>query len=291
MPEFKKATRTVTFLTLGLEGPSGAGKTFTALKLAGQLAEHAGGRIAGIDSERGKMAAYADGDPYDFDHLILEGREPADYVEAINLAATNGYRVAVIDSASHEWRGAQAIADRVGAQRRGNTWSGWGVARPAHENFVDTIVTAPMHTIVTFRSKQDTEQYRDADGKMKVRSLGLAPVTDSEMNYEFDLWATIDHETHELVISKTRINTIPMHSRWPLGDGLIEAYFAWAGGAEIVAGHVSDETIRSRILAAGKAAGVTNAALGRVVGPEGSLVAYVREHSVDALIRAAKELA
>lgn len=228
---FQRAERKAKRLRIGIEGPGGAGKTFTALKIACQLAEHDKGRVALIDSERGSAAMYGSGKPFDFDSAPLETYEPSEFVKMIKLAEQNHYPVIVVDSASHEWKGTLGIVDRVGAQRQGNTWSGWGTARPAHDAFIDAVTGARAHVICTYRSKQETEQYKD-NGKTKVRKLGMSPVASDDTDYEFDLWGSIDHETHNLTITKSRLDSIPTGSEWPQGDGLVEAYLEWVGGAE-----------------------------------------------------------
>ena len=64
LPAFHKALKTDARLRLALMGPSGAGKTLTALHLAQDLDA---GPIAFIDTERGSASKYAD--QFDFDVL------------------------------------------------------------------------------------------------------------------------------------------------------------------------------------------------------------------------------
>ncbi len=63
---FTKATKSSAKLRAALFGPSGAGKTLTALRIAAGL----GGAIAVIDTERGSASKYAD--RFSFDVLDLE---------------------------------------------------------------------------------------------------------------------------------------------------------------------------------------------------------------------------
>lgn len=227
---FQRATRKASRLRIGLEGPSGAGKTYTALLIATELAEHDGGRIAVIDSERGSSAKYSEGRPFDFDMQALTDQEPQTYIKALREAAQAAYPVVVVDSASHEWKGVLGVVDRATPAMGGNSWSAWSKGRPLHEQFVDLLMRMPSHVIATFRSKQDTEQYQD-NGRTKVRKLGLAPVTSDDMDFEFDLWGSLDHSTHRLIVTKSRLDTIEVGSEWPEGAGLAAAYLAWLGTA------------------------------------------------------------
>jgi hypothetical protein len=288
MSDFQRATRTAKRFRLGIESPSGGGKTYTALKIASTLAEHDGGRIGVIDSERGSSSAYSDGKPFDFDMLILEDRSPDGYVEALLKARAAKFAVTVIDSASHEWKGTLALVDKVGAERKGNTWSAWSVGRPAHDRFVDTMIAMPSHVIATFRSKQDTEQVKD-NGRTVVRKLGLAPVTSEDMDYEMDVWGSISHDEHTLIITKSRIDTIPIGSEWPLGDGVAEAYLAWLDGADYETPRPSEDMLRAQLRQAVEVAGIGGREIQAVVGGDGA-IAWLRDHGDDvaALITAAK---
>jgi ABC-type glutathione transport system ATPase component len=76
---FKKARREVVPAKIGLVGPSGSGKTYTALRLAGGLAN--GGRIALIDTEHGSASLYAD--EFDFDQATMAPPyDPARFAKA-----------------------------------------------------------------------------------------------------------------------------------------------------------------------------------------------------------------
>src|SRR5678810_1497531 len=95
---FVKATRKKVKLKLAVTGPSGAGKTFSALRLAKGL----GSKVALIDTENDSASLY--GGSFDFD---VSGISPPfqheKFVAAINEAVKAGYDVVVIDSASHFW--------------------------------------------------------------------------------------------------------------------------------------------------------------------------------------------
>ncbi len=275
---FAPAVRRAKRLRIGIESPAGAGKTFTALKLATALAEHDQGKIAVIDTERGSSAMYGEGRPFDFDLAHIDSYDPGVFVSMMNAAANAGYAVVVIDSASHEWKGTLGIVDRTGRDRQNNTWSAWSVARPAHDSFVDTLVSLPAHVIATFRSKQETEQYKE-DGKTKVRKLGLAPVASDDMDYEFDVWCSIAHDTHDVIVSKSRVDTIPVGSEWKFGDGLIEAYFDWLDGREYEAPPPTRERARLLTVQAMRDKPVRNADVARFTNNDP--YTWLAEHGFD----------
>lgn len=118
MSGFKKATKSQAKLRAAVFGPSGAGKTFTSLRVATGLAD--GKAVAFIDTERGSASKYSD--RFDFDVLELEDKSISGYCEAIRMAADAGYAVLIIDSLSHAWQELLEEIDKLAkAKYRGNT--------------------------------------------------------------------------------------------------------------------------------------------------------------------------
>jgi len=128
MAGFKKATKAQAKLRMAVFGPSGAGKTFTGLRVAKGLAGDTG-RVAVIDTERGSASKYSD--RFDFDVLVLEDQTIEGYVEAITQADEAGYSVLLIDSLSHAWQTLREEVEKLAkAKNRGNTWSAWSEGTP-----------------------------------------------------------------------------------------------------------------------------------------------------------------
>ncbi len=179
---FKKATKSTAKLRAALFGPSGAGKTFTALRIAAGL----GGPVAVIDTERGSASKYAD--RFAFDVLDLEHAGIPSYQGAIEAATQAGYPVLVIDSLSHGWQELLQEVDRLAnAKYRGNTWSAWSEGTPKQRALVNAILTYPGHVIATMRSKTEWSIESDGKGKQKPVRVGLAPEQGKGIEYEFDL--------------------------------------------------------------------------------------------------------
>ena len=188
MAGFKKATKAAAKLRAAIFGPSGAGKTFTSLRVATGL----GGPIAVIDTERGSASKYSD--RFDFDVLELEDQSIQGYVDAIRLAAENGYAVLVIDSLSHGWQTLLEEVEKLAkAKYRGNTWSAWSEGTPLQRKLVQAILTFPGHVIATMRSKTEWTTV-DNNGKKTPQRVGLAPEQGKGVEYEFDLLVEISTE-------------------------------------------------------------------------------------------------
>lgn len=188
MSGFKKATKAAAKLRAAFFGPSGAGKTFSALRVATGL----GGPIAVIDTERGSASKYSD--RFEFDVMELDDQSIDGYVSAIEMAADGGYRVLVIDSLSHGWQALTAEVEKLAKTKyRGNTWSAWSEGTPLQRRLVNAILGFPGHIIATMRSKTEWTTV-DNNGKKTPQRVGLAPEQGKGIEYEFDLLVEISVE-------------------------------------------------------------------------------------------------
>jgi len=189
---FKKATKAQAKLRAAIFGPSGAGKTFTSLRVATGLAGD-GGRIAVIDTERGSASKYAD--RFAFDVLELDDQSIDGYVAAIREAGAAGYPVLVIDSLSHGWQTLLEEVEKLAkAKYRGNTWSAWSEGTPLQRRLVQAILSYPGHVLGTMRSKTEWTTVDDGRGKKSPQRVGLAPEQGKGVEYEFDLLVEISTE-------------------------------------------------------------------------------------------------
>jgi hypothetical protein len=234
---FRPATRTAARLRVGIAGPSGGGKTYTALRLAHLL----GKRVAVLDTEHGSASLYAgeapDGKPWAFDVLELDSFEATAYTNAIASAVAGGYDVLVIDSLSHAWSGIGGALDRVdaAAQRsgKGDSFGAWRTVTPQHNRMVETILAAPLHVIFTVRTKTEYVLEKGANGKTVPRKVGVAPVFRDGIEYEATVFLDIDVD-HTMTVSKTRCVALDGMVATKPGPELARALLAWlAGGAPV----------------------------------------------------------
>jgi KaiC/GvpD/RAD55 family RecA-like ATPase len=197
---FSKATREKIALKLAVTGPSGSGKTMSALRLASGL----GKKIAVIDTENGSASLYADS--VEFDVAVLEAPYTVKkYVEAIKAAQAAGYEVVVIDSLSHEWAGEGGLLDQKTAKEMAgqNGFTAWGQLGQQHEILKTAILKSPLHIVCTMRSKQDYDMKKDANNKVVVTKLGMAPIQREGMEYEFTTVWDVDM-AHRATTTKDR---------------------------------------------------------------------------------------
>ncbi|MCL6559237.1 MAG: ATP-binding protein [Firmicutes bacterium] len=196
---FQKAQRKKAKLRLGIAGPAGSGKTYSALLIAFGL----GGKVAVIDTERSSAELYSH--LGDYDVCVLEPPfTPKKYIDAIREAENAGYDVIIIDSLSHAWAGPGGILEMhdAAAAKEKNSWTAWRLVTPQHNELVDAMLQSKCHVIATMRSKMETAQVDDG-GRKKVVKLGMAPIQRDGMEYEFTVFFDID-ATHTAVATKDR---------------------------------------------------------------------------------------
>ena len=224
MSLFQPATREKSKLRLGLVGPAGSGKTYTALRIAHAIAKRLSvelgrpAKIAVIDTEHGSASKYVgdtdtDGHVFAFDAVDLGEMRGQfcveNYIKCIRGAAD--YDVLIIDSLSHAWAGPGGVlefVDKAAARNRGNSFAGWRDATPLHNSLIDALLTAAPHLIVTMRAKTEYIMEADSRGKMVPRKVGMQPVQRDGLDYEFDVVGDIEVDTHKLVVSKSRCSAV-----------------------------------------------------------------------------------
>jgi len=179
-------------LLLGLVGPSGGGKTFSALRLATGIQRLTGGDIVFVDTESSRALHYADN--FKFRHVPFGAPfGPLDYVEVIDFCVERGASVVIIDSISHEWEGPGGVLeahDRE-CERLMKAWkttnrdkvqlAAWVKPKQEHRRMINTMLQLPCHFIFCFRAKKKLKVIRGQDPV----ELGWMPITSGDLIYEF----------------------------------------------------------------------------------------------------------
>ena len=224
---FVKAKKEQVWLKVLLSGPSGSGKSYSALRIAKGIADKCDSRIAYIGTEGSRNRYYAAN--FDFDLLELEDPFTIEkYTEAINEAITAGYKVLVIDSLTHEWLYLNDLHEKM----PGNSFTNWGKLKPKHREFMDKILTCPIHVIATSRSKDEWVLETDSKGRQVPRKVGLGAQQDKNITYEYTVSLVIDQDTH--VAHSDKDNTKLFDGRYDVlteKDG--ESLYEWANDSDI----------------------------------------------------------
>lgn len=199
--QLKKATRKQVKLRLNISAPSGAGKTYSALRMAKGLVSD-WDKVAVIDTENGSASLYSH--LGDFNTIDLTPPfTPEKYIEAINTCVNAGMEAIIIDSSTHEWACLIEENELLAQSKfRGNTWSAWSQTTPRHDKFINAVLHCPVHVITCTRSKMETVMGDDK----KVKKVGMKDVQREGWEYELTISLNIDRDTHLAIPSKDRTN-------------------------------------------------------------------------------------
>ena len=206
-----------------LSGPSGAGKTWSALSIGTVLAE--GGPILVIDTEKESALTYADS--FRFEHLPWDPPfDPTELAETL-IAINDSYAVVIVDSLTHFWMGTGGTLDIAGGH-----FTGWKGARPKQNRLIDILVGVPAHALYCVRSKMEYVATAKNGGKSyDVERVGLAPVQDDTLMYEMNVALDLDLE-HNITVTKSRTPAVPVGRMYPASHErkCAEDYAAWLAG-------------------------------------------------------------
>ena len=226
---FKKAERKNAKLRLALAGPTGAGKTFSALLLAKGI----GGRIAVADTENSSAELYDD--LVEFEHANLQPPyTPEKFISAIKAAEQAGFDTLIIDSITHEWSGVGGCLELVDKLAKttfnNNSWGAWSEVTPRHRKFIDAMLQSSINIIVTLRSKMETVQVNAGNNKKKVEKVGMKAEQRDGIEYEFTTVLDLTHDNYALA-TKDRTRLFSEARPISENDGVLLKQWLMSGSA------------------------------------------------------------
>jgi hypothetical protein len=184
------ATREQVPLLIGLMGPSGGGKTFSALRLATGIQSVAGGQIYCVDTEARRALHYAD--QFTFRHIEFNAPFGSlDYLAAMRHCVDKGAKVIIVDSMSHEHSGTggylmthESEVDRMAgndmAKRERVKMAGWIKPSGLRQQMINGILQLNANFIFCFRAKEKTKPKKGGG----IEELGFMPISGEEILFE-----------------------------------------------------------------------------------------------------------
>lgn len=206
---FRPAVLENTAVLVGIAGPSGGGKTYSALRLARGLVGPTG-KIAFIDTEARRALHYAK--KFQFDHAELQPPfTPERYREAVEAAEKHvgPAGAIVIDSATHEWAGdggcqdihdasiEKMLGDEEDPRRRAAKAErlsalGWRDAKLKHKRMMSRLLQCRAHIIFCLRAEEKIKFEKvkeERNGreyeKTVIVPIGWQPIC--EKNFMFEM--------------------------------------------------------------------------------------------------------
>lgn len=221
------AKREQSKIKIGLQGPSGSGKSLSALLLAKGLTND-WSKVVVIDTENKSSSLYSH--LGDFNILDLKPPySPERYIEAINLCVRHDMKVIIIDSISMEW---EYILD-AHSQLAGNSYPNWARFTPRHQKFIQAILHADTHIICTLRSKQDYVLTENDKGKMAPEKVGMKAIQRDGTDYELTLMFELDIK-HNAVATKDRTGLFAGKHPFQITEDTGREILNWCQTGEIV---------------------------------------------------------
>jgi len=276
--EDKPAVRQQVPLLIGLMGPSGGGKTFSALRLATGIQQVSGGDIFVIDTEARRALHYAD--KFKFRHLEFNAPFGSlDYLAAIRHCVAKGGGTVIVDSMSHEHEGPGGLLDmhdqeltRMAgddyAKRERVKMLAWAKPKAARRQFINGLLQMNANFIFCFRAKETAKPVKK-NGKTEVEGQGFMPIAGDEFVFEMTVnclllpraggvptWQT--DQPGERIMMKLPQQFMPLfEAREPLSEGLGAKLAEWAkgGAASNLTEKINTVDIGSLIAQGNEAAG------------------------------------
>ena len=279
--EDKPAVRESVPLLVGLMGPSGGGKTYSALRLATGIQRVTGGDIYHIDTEARRALHYAD--KFKFRHLEFGAPFGSlDYLAAIEHCVSKGAKVIIVDSMSHEHEGPGGVLEQHAEEtkRLAAKWkcsenaaqmSAWGPCKADRRQMINRILQLKCNFVFCFRAKEKLKIVKGQDPK----PMGYMAIAGEEFVYEMTMCALLmpgangvptwqSQEAGEAAMIKipAQFRDLLLGARGPLSEDIGQELATWAAG-EAATPVASVEEIRASFEAAADADGykVANANL------------------------------
>jgi len=246
--EYIPAVRQNIPLLIGIAGPTGGGKTLSALRLAKGIAGDA--PFAVLDTEAGRALHYAD--DFVFNHAVLDPPfTPERYLEGIVAAEAGGYPVVVVDSMSHEHAGdgglldmhEKILQDRAGddlRRREALSMAAWVEPKRRHKSMMSRLLQVRAHVILCLRAESKIEMAKEG-GRTVIRpkqSLvghdGWIPIAEKSLPFELtmSLLVTPNAPGVPVPIKLNQAHRLILPLDQPLNEEAGEALAAWARGVE-----------------------------------------------------------
>lgn len=220
MNPFQKASRSQVFLKLAITGPTGSGKTFSALRLLLGMLDITPGnyllpetkKIAFGDTENKSASLYAPPEgiepnfktTFPFDVVDIEPPfEHEKFISLIHAAVAEGYGALVLDSSSHFWEGILEYKSKLDSRPGTNSYTNWNEAGKKFQGIIDALLQSKIHIICCMRSKMDYIIETNEKGKQAPKKVGLAPIMRDGISYEFTTVFDVALN-HEAEVSKDR---------------------------------------------------------------------------------------
>lgn len=240
-------------LLLGMIGPPGGGKTYSALRLATGIKRVRGGDIVALDTEGGRAKKYRH--DFDFKWVPFEPPfKPSDFLAAVTYWHERKAAAIIIDSMSDEHEGApggvlawhDAELDRMAGDDYGKrermSQAAWIKPKRDRINMMNGLLRITTPLIFCFRAREKTKQIKNDRGRMEPVNIGWQPIAPPEIVGGLDLTCILPPRANGVPVWKSDkigedfIIKLPnylapfIQEGQPMSEDMGEAFAKWARG-------------------------------------------------------------
>lgn len=195
--EGKPAVRADDPLLIGMIGPPGGGKTYSALRVAKGMQDVRSGDIVVLDTEGGRARKYAD--DFRFIHVPFDPPyRPSDFLSAIQQWHARKPAAIIVDSMSDEHEGDGGVLDWHSQEldrMAGDDWAkrervaqaAWIKPKRDRVKMMNGLLRVTTPLIFCFRAREKTKQMKNERGRMEPVNLGYQPIAPAEIVFGLDL--------------------------------------------------------------------------------------------------------
>lgn len=232
-------------LLIGLGGPTGGGKTETAMRVARGIVGP-NGRFGVIDTENKR--ALNKKTRYRFDHLDMKPPySPEHFRELIEQSMKAGHKATVVDSWSAEWDDEGGLSEEAdnALERlsKGNseiasrlTGLAWKQPKIRHKAFMRWVRKLEHPIIFCLRAEPKIKYVKDEKGKTQVVDAGWLPITEKLFGYDMLVYALMMAENPGVPVHLKKLEQ-EFEPMFPIGKQVTENAGAllaqWAAGAKV----------------------------------------------------------
>lgn len=190
MTLFTKSKNTQAYAKVGLLGFAGAGKTYTATRIAIGLVDlmrragldHGARPAFFLDTETGADWVKPLFQESGIDLYTAKTRSFFDLLGAVDEAERDG-SVLIVDSISHFWR---ELCDTYlkSKKRQRLEFQDWGVLKKEWGRFTDRYINSALHIMMCGRAGYEYDFFEDGDGKKQLEKTGIKMKAETETGYE-----------------------------------------------------------------------------------------------------------
>lgn len=221
MSLLKPAVNQTAYMKAGILGFQGAGKTYTASRIAAGLVKFVkikNPKVAMFDTEKSSDFLVPFFKEQKIEFMAAKSRAFHDLLDVIHESEKAGVHVMIVDSVTHVWR------ELMNAYKKRNgdrdlSMRDWGPIKDEWASFTELFVNSKMHVLALGRAGYEyDEEENERTHKKNLVKVGTKMKAEGEFGYESDILLEMER-IQNLKTGKTLHRCWVIKDRWDELDG------------------------------------------------------------------------